>query len=1807
MFKYLTAFILLFSMTTISALELDKMSEEVFTTSKSIIFSLKEDSFSSEQIGSYTHQKLLLCDNGLDGSFEYKSASEIALYPEMDLAASKKYTCTVNEELFKGSSSSLSFNTEDFRVNESLFFPEGNIRLSFNDKVDKEALQKALFIKKEKNLAQTNLSYTLEVSDDAKTFLIQINEDISNANILVNIDKSLLSLNGIPLKVDYTNSFKEDIVVYYRDHYRQSMTIYDAPRAVSLPDGRLGIRMYFEGSFYGDSVVKKFIRIKGMKSFNLSSRQYVGSTERRVFGLSNRSYYYIDVTGDFESAKSYEITLKEGLKDSYRYQLREDKKYTVLMKDRNPALKFESDKPYLSSLGEIGFESTNVTSINLVVEKLLDQNYRYFVNFDNGAPSSLGRLGKEVLSKKFTLGGQKNIFTKHKISLKPFIGDFDSGVYRMVIHYNGSNTKSKAVYFSDLGILSKVSNDQVFVSISRLSNTKKIAGAEILLYSAKNELIASGKSNKEGIWVYEKKNLSELRPRSVVVNYKKEQNFLVLNSALNSVYMPYKERVYNKYKAMIYFQSKLIRPGEDLSALIVLKDKNFASAPTMPFKISIKDPSYREIYTKEAIANEAGAFNLVLPMLEEYKTGKYTLDVKFANRSIGSKHFSVEAFLPQKIKNEITFKKEAYGVGQVIKAELSSKYLFGTPSSGLKAEVRMNALAKNYKNKDYKEYSFNNESLKSKNKVNYLDLRRTLVLDEKGEVKISLPTPVKQKVPSMLEAQIAFSVFDDGRGVSAYKRVDLYAYKHMVGVKLADNSIDKTKALEVDTVLLDPLNQKHKKSVLDVLIKRYRWHYVYDSNGYYRWSKEYEVIENFKVTSGEHFSRKFGNSGNYIIEINDRLGGHSATQNFSVRGWDYNPISPTNDMGKVQVKFEDRPYKKGETLKASITSPILEGRLLVTLEGDKVLWHKLVYIKKGTASIDIPLKYDLKDGLYLHTAIVRATNTPSTLIPFRARSSSFIKPNRELHHTKTVITAPALTHSNRDIKIQVKSDKNSYVVVSVVDEGILQISKQRVPEPFKFFTRQADQKVAYFDLYDKVMHYLTEGKMLNFGGDSASKLKKAQKHKGAKTGAKRVKPFVYWSGLIQTDAEGKAEVTLPIPSFNGQAKIVALTLNKNAIGAASQDLVIRDDIIIKPTYPRFALIGDKLSIPVRIFNTTSKEINASVKVETTEQVSLVGLPETINIPAKSSKIHLANLEAKSFGKGEISITSEALGERYFHNVELPVTYGYPLKTHVFKGDFSGEKNFTIPSEYFNNSTAPKLEISISDNYLSQLKGSVNYLIGYPHGCAEQTSSKMFAMLYIEPFIKGDNSDETKNLLADRKHFINAGISKLANMQRRTGEFSYWNRGGYVNAYASVYASDMMLHLDEYGYSVPDDLISKVYNGLKTMANGRGNYHYGYTSSFERMYAAYLLSEAGRLDLSLVNTIYDSDFYKQNLLTHYMMAAILKKANMTEEMTKILEIIEAYDYSSLSTKRVYGYDFYSYARNLSFALYIHVKNFEKNEISKRLLEATQKAAKHLHSTQEKAMAMRALATYYKDENASLMHVSLDVNGQTQDFNTSFNLSEDLISKNIHVSSKDKLVNYAIDVSQYLPRELRHEKYLKEDKELNIQRSYVNEKGEEISLDDLVQGDLIYSKVQIQSKDRLDNIVINERIPSCFEIINERVHQHKRTSQVQNSASFKVDYQDIRDDRVLSFLSLPTPPYTWKQGFSGSYREYEKNTMTYFTPLRVTTVGECILPAILTEAMYDSRITDYDLQRQSLKVMKTRKKSKTKVDNGLKQKW
>jgi len=478
------------------------------------------------------------------------------------------------------------------------------------------------------------------------------------------------------------------------------------------------------------------------------------------------------------------------------------------------------------------------------------------------------------------------------------------------------------------------------------------------------------------------------------------------------------------------------------------------------------------------------------------------------------------------------------------------------------------------------------------------------------------------------------------------------------------------------------------------VVKHTQWHYTY-SEGNYEWDKETSIVDNFSFNSNKTFSREIAQNGDYVIEVHDHLGGHSASQAFDVFWWNYSSISPKDDLATLELKFEEKLYKKGDTLEVQIKSPILEGQVLLTLEGDKVENYKLLTLKKGVAKTSLTITQEMKRGLRLHAVAIRATDTPSMLIPFRAMGYKFVKPNREVHKIKVELELPKSTKSKSTLKIKLKTSKPSKVLVSIVDRGILQLVEQKEPKIFDFFNEEPSKKLSYHDLYDQLLSYLAEGKLADFGaGDNLSK---KQKHLAPDLG-KRIKPFMIWSGIFET-TEGARNLDIDIPEFNGRASVVAIAINEDSIGVSSKEINIKDDVMIKPAYPLYGLVGDRIAVPLRIFNTTKITKSIELSAKSSNNLTLKLEKTSLEVPANSSKVLVAKLSPTLVGKGKITLTATYDNTQVSKSIELPILSPYALSTKTFKGISNKETTFTVPSEY----VGAKAYISLSNNLIGTLR------------------------------------------------------------------------------------------------------------------------------------------------------------------------------------------------------------------------------------------------------------------------------------------------------------------------------------------------------------------------------------------------------------------------------------------------------------------------------------------------------------------------
>lgn len=1706
----------------LSAINLNALSfngEVDVKTPLTIEFGLSEN-VSDKLVGTIDKKKIFECQPKLEGIIEYKKDSLV--YYTNQLHQGVGYTCKMN-------GGSAEFEYGKFKLKEVFKASDSKYILKFNDEVNATELKKI-------KISDVNFSVDSMSKVD---FALNLDKNLSAPTF--EIPAGFESKFGAKFEENYSYTYSQkakndDNEQNFKKENEKAKTLFiENLEPVSLDGGKLAARIYLKDWMDDDRNLKKFIHIKGIQNFKMSDLNYIEYEQREKMQAEGKDlYYYIDIiSDDFKPQTEYEITIKKGFGDSDNI-VRNDSVYTVKMGNLAPFVEFTNDKPYISSVGQIGIKSANVSELKVTVEKLADQNYRYFLNF-NSSSDDLSTFSKEVASKKYDLGGALNEVSLHKIRLD-FAGGGD-GVYKINLSYGKDQSISKVVYLSDIAISAKVSKNEIFVFANRLGENTMLANANVKIYSNGNDELAVGATNDEGVFKFKRKDIYK-DVSSVVVSLGKEQNFLLINADenLNENARYMLKDANETIDAWTHFATDIIRPNEDIEGAIYLRDRDFKPLANMPVKLKITDPQSKDIAEFAAKTNEFGVISFSKNISSEL-SGRFMLSIIYANKVLAKEPFFVESFVPARLKNEIIMSSEILQANEFIPLEFSSSYLFGGAASGLEGSFEVSFFDSEYKSENYKDYKFKNSTIKSKG---YASLERQIKLNEKGKASdilgLSLEGEGDGDVPSILKGVINFSVNDDGKNVSTSKTFKVYPYENMVGIFADKTFVEPNEKINIKTVALNAISGEPKNLSLKFSVKRSVWEYTSDNRGVVRWHKRLDDVDNFFKDSGS-FDYSFAQSGSYTIVASDIVSGSSTSIDIDVSGWNYSTLMPTKELSKAQVKLNAQSYKKGDELSADISSAIKDGLALVTLEDGDVKAYKVVRIKNNSANAKFKLDFDF-NGLYVGANIYRLADDGVT--PFRTHGKTYAKADKPERKMALQIDAPKTVKTNQNVKISLKTLPNADISLFVVDLGVLNITSQAPANPLAFFNKILPDSVFDYDIYDKLTNYKVDGKVLSFGGDTKELAMEAKlaKH-DSPVDSKNIKTFAK-AARLKADANGMASYEFKTPNgFNSAIRVDAIVSNETQMDAKNSEILVKDDVIIKPSVLAYMLKGDELNASLRLINTTNQDKNLSVSIKSSPNLEL-STDTKVNLKPLENKLLPLKIAAKEAGKANFEITLDNSGDTLTNYTNLDVVDPYPISTYAKSLVISKAKDIKLPKGFTN------VSIDASNSVTSLLNAASQNLIEYPYGCAEQRSSRLLALLNAK--VKEKFRDD------DRKRFITLGLEDLVKMQKSNGSFGYWNELGYVNIFASVYATDVLLELDEAGYKVPKSIKDKA---VKSLAN------LSYDTPFEVLYGLYVAARGNALDRAALNRIYDEKLYASSVLNKYLMASTLKIAGLDDEASNVLKNLNA---KESKEKRIYS-DFHSDLRDRAFVLYLHARHFAQNSYSDELANFLITNMDELSSTQERAFVLRALNAYFKPKaNETNNKFKLSYDGVQKDFDglLSVNITTEKGEFKIDPQGENKFFA-GISSSAYVPLEVKH---ALEPKELDIYRIFVNKDGKELNLSNLKVNDVIYSKITLNSKSPIRNGVINEMISPCFEVVNENLSGFTRSEQTKNDID--LEYQSIKDDRVISFYNL------------------ESKKATLFTPYRVVMSGKCTLPAVITENMYNDTQNDYDLAQKSFTV-------------------
>ncbi|HKK40738.1 MAG TPA: alpha-2-macroglobulin family protein, partial [Cryomorphaceae bacterium] len=892
------------------------------------------------------------------------------------------------------------------------------------------------------------------------------------------------------------------------------------------------------------------------------------------------------------------------------------------------------------------------------------------------------------------------------------------------------------------------------------------------------------------------------------------------------------------------------------------------------------------------------------------------------------------------------------------------------------------------------------------------------------------------------------------------------------------------------------------------------------------------------------------NWGRYLIRVEDKESGHSAAQ-FIFFDWPYwMRTNRTEGEAATILGFsaDKETYNPGDFIKISFPSP-KEGRALVTIEnGTSVLEKKWIQTTEGETKVEIPVTGDMAPNAYVHVSLIQPHDQTINDRPIRMFGVIPITVEDPATILNPELKLPDVIRPEESFSVEV-SEKNGNAMtytLAVVDEGLLDLTNFKTPDPHGYFYAHEALGVRTWDYYDHVVgaiRTLNSG-ILSIGGDEEAADPSKQK-------ARRFKPVVHHLGPFELVAGKVQKHKIDMPNYVGSVRVMVVAGKGDAFGNIEKTVPVRSELMVLGTLPRVLGPGETISVPVNVFAMEAGSKDVTVSIKPNQYLLSEGvLQKTIHFDKPGEQMVFFELKtAEAEGIAKLSITAAAGKMKSTYQAEVQLRSPNPVYSVVRDTVIMTGNKWSETIDYFGIAGTNEAALEVSKLPSIRLEKRLGYLMGYPHGCVEQMTSKAFPQLYLGKFVSLTSSQQVE--VADNVDFV---LRQLRNFQISGGGFSYWPGLSYSNDWGSSYAGHFMLAAEEAGYSLPMGMKRDWINYQKRQTGAWISTPYTSRSYSQRIQAYRLLTlaMANEADFGAMNTLRERSNLDHS--SKWILALAYATAGRSKEALDMIQALPKNidDYTEL------GYSYGSSTRDEAFVLMTLHKLDQAEEAAPVARSLAKKlGSENFYSTQTTAMTLLALASYLGEYNDNGLIFDLNVAENSTRVETgkpvhSTHFVEGDNGKSLSVESHSDQVLYATLTTSGRPAEGREKKI---NSNLSMEVNYLDSNFDPMDVSSLEKGtDLVVEVVITNPKNRtLKEMALIHGIPSGWEILNSRL------SGMTDKSTITPEYQDIRDAKVMTYFDLEA---------NKKIRLYARVNASYS--------GRFYLPAIVCYAMYDESI-------------------------------
>ena len=1327
---------------------------------------------------------------------------------------------------------------------------------------------------------------------------------------------------------------------------------------------------------------------------------------------------------------------------------------------------------------------------------------------------------------------------------------------------------------SDIGLLAKRgSGGALHVVATSLRDAKPLSGVDIEVRNFQNQVMASGKTDGDGFADIDLK----ATPFYLVARRGEQAGYLKLNraSALPvSHFDSGGETLVAGLKGFIYGERGVWRPGDDIFLNFVLLDRTGRLPQGHPATIQLYNPKGQltQTLTNTKPVDDFYAFALKTP--DDAPTGTWTAKVLVGGAEF-TRPLKIETVMPNRLKMSLKFDGEMLSRSKMpLQGKLWAQWLHGASASGLKADISAKLEKSVTRFPAFGEYSFDDPARSFSGEREIIFEER---LGEDGSVVVPVRLEPAAEPPGMMRVNFTTRVFENGGAFSTGHDSYPYSpYAEYVGLRLPKpdlyGSLPSGKPITVEIGTVNDQGVPVSSEQVEISVYRIDWRWWWERSSQ---SSEFaQAILRTPVSTTTASTRNGRGTatftvqgqdwGRYLVRACHPQGGHCSGQISYIgwTGWD-NSADEQAGPGASALRFSsDKPrYSVGET--AAIQLPAsARGRALLTVEsGTAVLEQRWLELAGDNSRLELPITARMAPNVFVSLTLLQPHAGKDNDRPIRLYGLiplEVLDPETQL---APVVTAADLWRPKGKVAVEVseKDGREMTYTLAVVDEGLLGLTSYKTPNPHESFYKREALGVQTWDLFDEVAGaYGGElERLLALGGDQAGVAVERQEQK-------RFPPVVRVLGPFRLPAGESHKREIDLPEYIGEVRVMVVAGHDGAYGMAEKSIVVREPLSLLATLPRVLGPGETLQMPVSVFAYEPDIREVTLKVETGKSLEIQGgAARTIRFERPGEQMVYFGLKVKpGIGKAQVVLRASAGAHKTQSTTALDVRPANPPLTRVLRQVIEPGQGWSTEVRPFGFAGTNSATLEVTGVPPVNLERRLGYLVRYPHGCIEQTTSSVFPQLYLDKLAELD--DKRRQEIETN---IKAGIERLRSFQLPSGGFAYWPGNTDVNAWGTNYAGHFLAEAKRLGFHVPAEMFDAWIEFQRSNATAWSSG--GVDLAQNQSYRLLSLALADRPEVGAMNRLRETRQLDE--LARMQLATAYAQIGLDDAARDVMRgdfKLDAY----ATPGPTYG----STTRDRGILLNALVATGDLRQ-AERVAEEISKdlASDAWYSTQSTAYALLAMARFAGDARPGERFDYSFTAGAAKPVTvtaqralslqrlSSLSAGGALTVKNL---SKQKLYAHLSLTGTPLPGEEQPAS----GEGVGLEVGYAGLDGVALDVSKIRQGTDFVATVTVTNRSgvRLDDLALTQIVASGWEIHNPRFEQAGETggeegedesaARQRSQESKPFDYQDIRDDRVMTYFAL-------NSGESRSFRVL----------LNASYLGRYYVPGIAVESMYDAR--------------------------------